>query len=624
MKKKFYGLPYVIFISLLVLTLQSSPLRSEILINTFAFDKATDPQQLISFLERIYQRTLDKGIINFPSYSLLLIKETQAALKKQDYQKAEILSDYAQKFSPDLPPVYITKAKVQWSKNKFLIHLLIKGYITTFLKKIQNTEALSFMLFENLSIITLAFLLSLFIFSSISMLKYFKLAAHDFRHAVPQAIPDKVFWGIVLSIFLLPIFCNLAIFFVFIFWFVLLFTYHSIKERFVIIGFLILFALMPMIISATCFSLYIPQSELTELLDRTNYGYWNQRDIETLESYNRIYPDDQEILFSLGLVHKKEKNYRTAQRYFTKLITMYPRHYKAHVNIGNVYLATGRWQEAVEQYQEAISIAPTLSSAAHFNLARAYQQKFMFKEAEKELSKAKEINLLRINGYLKTYSENYNRLLIDETISKSRLWEKGYRSFIEKGELRNGLWDLLFSGIPLSYGTAVILCILFLCLILSRKDRFRIAITCKICGKPICKKCQKSITGEIMCTQCLGFMQKKGRINYKLREEKTSYIKRYQKIQKNIGTILSLFFPGAYHVWKGQTKKGTICLFLFFILILKVIFAIVLEGPWEFIVSLKVAKIILLVGFLSFFWFLLIINALKLQAKSIEESLLIK
>lgn len=624
MKKKFYGLPYVIFFPLLVLTLQSTPLRSEIFINTFTFDKATDPQQLISFLEKIYQRTLDKGIINFPSYSLLLIKETQAALKKQDYQKAEILSNYAQKFSPDLPPVYITKAKVQWSKNKFLIHLPIKGYINTFLKKIQNTEALSFMLFENLSMITLAFLLALFLFSSISMLKYFKLVAHDFRHAVSKAIPDKVFWGIILTIFLLPIFFNFTIFFVFIFWFVLLFTYHSIKERFVIIGFLILFALMPMIISAASFSLYIPQSELTELLDRTNFGYWNQKDIETLENYNRIYPDDQEILFSLGLVHKKEKNYRTAQRYLTKLIAMYPSHYKAHVNIGNVYLATGQWPEAVEQYKEAISIAPTFSSAAHFNLARAYQQKFMFKEAEKELSKAKRINPLRIDGYLKMYSENYNRLLIDETISKRRLWKKGYLSFIEKGELRNDLWNLLFSSIPLSYGTAGILCILFLCLILSRKDRFRIAITCKMCGKPICKKCQKSITGEIMCTQCLGLMQKKGRINYKLREEKISYIKRYQKIQKNIGTILRLFFPGAYHVWKGQTIKGTLCIFLFFILILKVIFAIVLEGPWEFIVSLKVAKITLLVVFLLFFWSLLIIDALKLQVKGIEESLFIK
>lgn len=622
MKKNFCSLPYVILISLIVLTFQNAPLRAEIYIDNIVFKKVNSPQQLASFLEGVYQKSLDSGITNFIPYSLLLIKEAQKALKEKDYEKAETLSEYAQKLSPDLPPVYITKARVQWSKNRILIHQPIKGYVKAFLKKTQDIEDLSFILFSNLSIIAGAFLITLFVFTSISMIKYFRLAFHDFRHAVTNAVPNTALWGMVSIVFLLPIFFNFTFFWVCFYWLILLFSYHRKKERFAIIGILLLFALMPLVIAATCFSLYMPQSDVIKLLWKANYGYWDQRDIENLENYNRKYPDDQDILFSLGLVHKKDNYYRTSQRYYKKLIDINPYHYKAHINIGNVYLATERWQEAVEHYKEAISIAPSLSSAAHFNFARAYEQKFMFKEAEKELLEAKKIDTSRIDSYLKIYSENYNRLLIDETISRENLWKKGYLFFGENRELTNGVWNLLFTGIPLPYATAVILCISFVGLILSRKDRFRIAVKCKTCGRAICGRCQRNILEDAMCYQCLNLLKKKEKMDYRLKEEKISGIKRNLKTHKYIGTVLSLFFPGSCHVWKGQPIKGTICLFLFFILLLKAISVMALEGPWEFIGSSRIPEVITLLIFLVLFWFLLVIDAFKLKSKDVDDRLL--
>jgi len=624
MKKQINCFPKIFFILIFILIFQNVPLRAEIYTSTIDFNRTWSPQQLSSSLERVYQKTLDSGISNFTPYSLLLIKESQEALKKKDYERAEILSDYAQKLSPDLPPVYIAQAKVRWSKNKIFVHHLVKGYVKAFLKKIQDIEALSFMLFTNLSIITAAFLLTLGLFAIISMKKYFRMASHDLRHFITRAVPDKALWVMVLTLFLLPVLLGFSVSWVFVYWIILLFSYLCKREQLAIIGFLLLFAFMPLVVSVTCFSLYIPQSNVVKLLWDANYGYLDRQDIERLEKFHRQYPDDQDILFSLALVHKKENNYKTSEQYYEKLIALNPSFYKAHINMGNVYFATGRWQEALDQYKEAISVAPLLSSAAHFNLARAYQQKFMFKEAEKELSESKKKDSSRIDSYLKKYSRNYNRLIIDETIFKKSLWKKGLLYFSEQEDLTGKLWNLFFVGVPLPYGLPAVFLAMLLCWVLSRKDKFRIATECKICGKPICKRCEMRISAEIMCYQCQNFFQRKEKIDFKLKEKKFFSIRQYLKSYKKTGNLLSLLFPGACHIWKGQPIKGIIFLFLFFIFFLKIISVIVLDGPWGGVGSFKFLEVPALMMGLLFFWVLLVVDASRLRGKDQEVSLYLK
>lgn len=622
--QKFRSLPCVLLIFLAFSVFLDTPPRAAIFINDVALGNVEDSQELASFLENLSQKKIDNGLTNFSPYSLLLIKKSLAALKRKNYDKAELMAEYARKLSPDLPPVYTTIAKVQWSKNKILLHKLIIGYVQAFMKSIQHPEVLAIMIFTTLSVITGAFLLTLGLFAAISMLKYLISAYHDFRHVITDLVPNKALWGIGLIIFMLPLFFGFSIFPVFIYWLILLFSYHSKRERYVITGFIVLFALMPLVISTAGLSIYLPQSGLVRLLWKANQGYWNQNDIDGLEEYYRKYPQEQDVLFTLGLLHKKEKNYRTSEKYYQKLMDLNPADYKAQTNLGNVCFATDRWDAAVEKYKTAISIAPALSAAAHFNLARAYQQKFMFKEAEQELSASKLIDSSRIDEYLKIYSENYNRLLIDETISKKRLLEKLYFLFDQSGDLTGELWRLLFKGVPLPYGPSVVIALLFFSLIFSRKDKLRIAVKCKSCDEPICKRCQSTTAGEMMCYQCLHLLKSKEGSGYSLREATKSKILRHFKTYTRIGSLLSLLFPGAGHIWKGQPIKGSICLFTFFVLLLEVISVFVIEGPWEVVAPSDIAGAVLLIVFLILFWLLLLLEASRIKDKSLEDSLLLR
>ena len=110
-------------------------------------------------------------------------------------------------------------------------------------------------------------------------------------------------------------------------------------------------------------------------------------------------------------------------------------------------------------------------------------------------------------------------------------------------------------------------------------------------------------------------------MGYALKEEKTSDIKKNFRTQKNIGNVLGLLFPGSCHIWKGQPIKGTIFIFLFFILLLKAVSIALLEGPSEFLGASKIPEVVTILVFLAFFWLFLVIDAFKLKGKELDERL---
>jgi hypothetical protein len=242
-------------------------------------------------------------------------------------------------------------------------------------------------------------------------------------------------------------------------------------------------------------------------------------------------------------------------------------------------------------------------------------------EAEQEITEAKKIDSAKIDRYMNEYSENYNRLLIDEIIPKKRLLVKSYFLFRKDLNPADELWDLLFRGVSMQYGTGLFFCVLAIALILSKKDKYRAAIQCKLCGKSICKRCQRSAIEHTMCYQCLNLLKKQDAGEYRLKEEQKYRITLYLNNFNIIGTVLSILFPGSCYLWKGQPLKGSIFIFCYFFLLLKVTSVFLIEGPLDFVVSCKTPEIIFLLIFLAFFWFFSLLDALKIKDKSLEDNL---
>jgi tetratricopeptide (TPR) repeat protein len=404
----------------------------------------------------------------------------------------------------------------------------------------------------------------------------------------------------------------------------LLFNYHPKREQYVILGFLFICALMPFLFTASPV-LLAPQSQIVKTLWQANFGYWGQKEIDQLQNHSITYPKDGDILFTLGLVHKKERNFKTAQIYYQKTLDLNPDHYKAHLNLGNVYFATKNWEKAIEQYKKVISLAPPPSALAHYNLSRTYLQKYMFEESEKELLQAKKIDSAKIDYYLNTSSENYNRIVIDEKLSKSELLKKALQYSPLGPTLTQQLWSLFFRGIPLSYCLGVILMCIFLALVSTRDKTYRIAVRCKCCGRAFCKRCQRLTIKNIICKQCSKVLRQQKGIDSSIRKDKIIIIERYLNRYKKVSALLSIVLPGAGLIWRGYPIKGTAYLFLFFFLLLNVLFKLwFVETPWDFSQSHSYINMIPSLALLVTLWMLLLKFSFGIKDETVELSSLMR
>jgi predicted O-linked N-acetylglucosamine transferase (SPINDLY family) len=136
--------------------------------------------------------------------------------------------------------------------------------------------------------------------------------------------------------------------------------------------------------------------------------------------------------FNLGKVQKDNQDFTAAESAFRQALQLEPRYTQAMVNLGSVYEAWGRLDEAIAQYEHALQLQPTDALACN-NLGVSYKQHHDFAAAQSWLQRAIELNphyaeaysnlgdLARIQGELEA-AERYCRQAIDLTPDHADLW----------------------------------------------------------------------------------------------------------------------------------------------------------------------------------------------------------
>ena len=94
------------------------------------------------------------------------------------------------------------------------------------------------------------------------------------------------------------------------------------------------------------------------------------------------------LLGDLYYQQKKPELLPEAATQFLQAISLAPNNFKAHDNLGVVYLVMERYQDAIEQFQKSLFIAPSVSG--HSNLGTAYYYAGHYEEAAEEYKRATE------------------------------------------------------------------------------------------------------------------------------------------------------------------------------------------------------------------------------------------
>ncbi|MFQ5841275.1 MAG: tetratricopeptide repeat protein, partial [Thermodesulfobacteriota bacterium] len=523
-------------------------------------------------LEAIHRVQLDLGIRNLPIFATLLIREGLKASERGSFEEAVVLCSAAKMVAPGLPYGYFALAKVYWSRSKLRIDRVLAEYLRGFFAFMENFK-LTFIKFTDLFfLIGQSILLAFLLFSCILFLKYFPSLIEGLTRNFKAQVFQIMLAVLKIVGILLPFFLRLNLTWAFMYWSLLCWVSLEKRERIMLCVFLIMVIYIPWTMDT--YSNFLDHSANAALnMYKANEETWNKGIKEDLIRDLEATPEDTRILFTLGLINKREGNYPKAESYFKRVISNDSSAAEAMTNLANVYLAMGNVDQAIELNSKAIDLKPRKASF-HFNRYRAISKKSAtLVKTDPSIERATELNPQLIQHYLKIETGNMNRFVIDETLSALNLWKGVMYHFMDKwmnlGRLVS-VWVM-----PLTERWRFISPLLFLCMVVffsilaQRKGSMR---KCPLCGSPSRRVYPRRVEGDLICMGCYRLFVKKEGLNPKVKVKKMTEVRGYRKREELISRILSLFSLGGGHVWRNYTIRGVVFLFVFSVFILRIVY----------------------------------------------------
>ena len=573
-------------------------------------------------LEEIHRIQLDKGIRNLPLFATVLIREGLAASDRGAWEEALALCNAATILAPDLPYGYFALARVYWSESKLRLDRVVAEYVKGYSAFIKNFK-LAFVDFADyVYVIGQSVLLAFLLYSFILFLKYFS----SFIEALSRNFRIQVFQIVIAVVkmvaILLPFFLQLNLIWAFMYWSLLYLVYMEKRERVVVGLFLVLIVYVPQ--GMDVFSHVLDHSAPPLLnIYKANEEIWDHGLKQDLIRGLEANPRDAKILFTLGLINKREGDYKKAEYYYQQLISNDSSDAKAMTNLANVRLAMGRVDEAIELNNKAIDLNSRRASF-YFNLFRAITRKSTaLIKTDVSLQRATELDPKLIHHYLKIESDNMNRFVIDETLSALSLWKDGIYQVMEKWI--NPKWFVSAWIGPLSARWRLVSPLLFLVLMVAlwivgnRRGGIR---KCGLCGSPSRRVYPRKVEGDFICLGCYRLFVKKESLTPKLKGKKMARVKAYRKRAELVSRILSLFSLGGGHVWRNYTVRGVILLFIFSLFIIRRVHWHGLIRDSEIIpISFPLSSEAFFIGLFALFYFISLrgISRLERQKQALEK-----
>jgi len=521
-------------------------------------------------LDQFYQLKLDRGIRNLPIFSFLLIRESEQARGKGDADQAVRMAITSTKFSPDLPQPYFELARALWHQNPFQLHKILPEVLKGEMVQFQYYSS-SLKLFYNMFyILSNAILMTFIIFGIVVMIKYFPLYFYDIRKNMTQEISRLLINSLKIFFLFIPFFFRLDMLWALFFWSVLLWGYVSKREKQFVLVFLIVLVYLPFFLRSSSSFLDGTSSDIILEMNQTNHENWGRATEEKLRVWLVAHPNDPEVLFSLGLVEKRQGHYPAAEEFYRRAIQQDPRFSEAFSNLGNVYLAQKQTSLAIASYQQATDLNPH-QGAYYYNLYRAYSQEtFLSGKTDKAFQKARQLDPQLIDYYSMIDSPNLNRLVIDEGLTSKKLWKRFLDQFIGKEGFLFSLFKAWFEKIPSRIPFLAPILFLGFLMGMGRYSRTKRFLTrCPMCGSPTYRFYLGASDQEFICFNCYRIFIQKEKLHPKIVEKKSLQVRQFQKQNHFISRFLSFFFVGFGYLWREHTLKGLFFLFIFFIFVLR-------------------------------------------------------
>ncbi|PKL51746.1 MAG: hypothetical protein CVV37_04760 [Nitrospira bacterium HGW-Nitrospira-1] len=491
---------------------------------------------VVCFGEDLRDTRLNSGLRSAEAYSYLLIEKAH----KNSSAAAQLLKEAARE-SPDLPAVYFESAKTSFTLSPSGI---FEG-INYIFKGINACSRNFWSAFTMAGSLFFSAILSLVIAIAIIVITRFPCDIHLFIYDIAEV-------KYLLFVFILLIIISFISPFLFLAgMLVLLGLYMKKLDRIVVYLFLAFLVFSPLLFNAASLFVHTLSASRMKAIVEVNESKDNKYALATLK--NR---DDYASLFSYALALKREGHYDEAVTLYQKLLQrrVDP---KVYVNLGNCYVGMGNMGEAIKHYLRAAEIKPL--SSAYYNLSQISRELFDYTKGNEYFNQALEINREAVSDYRSIYSQNPNRIVVDETLSFGELWGLAMENAGNTSTFGASVLPAFFLS-----GAAMLLIILYFFLINSIKSK---SYRCKRCGAIFCPQGEKPLAQNRMCRACYVSFIRLGELEAGERVAKLLSINKHQKKRRNIVKILSFLAPGVAQIYAGNILSGLFFLwpFIFFL-----------------------------------------------------------
>jgi len=567
-------------------------------------------------LDQLYELKLDRGIQNVSLLSFFLIREAEQARRKGDSDRAVEMATYSIKFSPQLPQPFFELSRAYWHQNPFQLHKILPEAFRGLIAQLRHYPS-SLRLFYNIFyILSNAVLMTFMIFGIVVIIKYIPLYFYDIQKHLTQEISRLLINGLKIFFLFLPFFLRLDILWAILFWSILLWGYVTKKERWLLLSFLIVLVYLPSFIRSSSSFLNGQSSEVILEMYQANHEEWDRGTEGKLRAWLSTHPDDPDVLFTLGLMSKRQGRYSQAEEFYQRVVQQTPQFSEAFSNLGNVYLATKQTDLAIASQQRAIDLDPS-RGAFYYNLYRAYaQETFLSGKTDKAFQRARQLDPKLVDDYSKIDSTNMNRLVIDQRLTTLRLWERFLANVIGREGFLFRLFKAWFETVPSRASILVPIFFLGFMIGMSRYSRTKRFLThCPMCGSPTYRFYLGTLDQEFICFNCYRIFVQKEKLHPKIAERKSLQVRQFQKQDCFIGRFISFFLVGFGYLWENNPLKGLMALFLFFIFILRFVY-------WNGVIPSSIAQLspsywrnIFWGGLFILFYFLILRQMLQLKPR---------
>ena len=576
-------------------------------------------------LDQLYQQKLDKGIRNIPLLSLLLIRQARESRNSGDADQSVQWARYSVKFSPDLPEPYFDLARALWHQNplQFLRPLseAWKGLLAYF-----RYYPRALRLFCNLFyVLGNALLMTFIVFAVVGLVKYLPLYFYDIHKNLSQEMGKLLANSLKIFVLFIPFFLRIDLLWALLFYLILLWGFVTKRERQFIVFFFVVLVYLPFFLRSASTFLNGPASGILMEMNEANYEAGGSDVRERLKNWLSTHPDDAEVIFTLGLMEKRQGRYPQAEEYYRKAIQLSPSFSGAYSNFGNVYFARKQTDLAIASYQRAIELDPS-QGAYFYNLYRAYSQEtFLSVKKDGAFQKARQLdpNLVEYYSSIDT-PPHANRLVVDEVLGPNALWTRFYHQFVGREGILFHLFKAWFEKIPSRIFFLAPLFFLGFWVGMSKYGRTRRFLTrCPMCGSPTHRFYLGNTDQEYICFNCYRIYIQREKLHPKIAEKKAVQVQQFQKENDFVQRFLSFFFLGFKDLWGDHSFKGISLLFVFFVFVLRFV-------HWDGVIPFSFGqplpslwKWIFWVGLFGLYYYVALGPVLRAGAKSASKRKLI-